>query len=194
LRKKLFGADALLVCEALLLPSRDSPTLLPPPLLIITVSFAFGFQLSTNRHCFVFATQTSQEMVDAETLTEVNTEEAISYDHIPWPVRPSLGINYDFIVSMYLGGFGLAIFFFTLEKQILAPLLEGDEGNAVVDTEEIGGDDAEKDVDSWKEFAKGMQGMYFVFAPFLLCLPWSLIVRYYWMRETKNVSQEKKDD
>jgi hypothetical protein len=132
-------------------------------------------------------------MADAETSTEVPKEDVISYDHIPWPIRPSLGINYDFIVSMYLGGCGLALFFFTLEKQLLAPLL-GDEEKEVLDTEEVGGDDAEKEVDPMKEFAKGMQGMYFVFAPFLLCLPWSLVVRYYWMKETTNLSREKKDD
>ena len=135
-----------------------------------------------------------------ETLTSSpaneNTAEEICYDHIPWPVRPSIGINYDFIVSMYLGGCGLALFFFTLEKQLLDPLLE----DAGIDAEEndnaieVEQDTEKEEVDPWKEFAKGMQGMYFVFAPFALCLPWSLIVRYFWMRETVKAAKDKKED
>ena len=133
-------------------------------------------------------------MTEAETPRESQTEEIISYDHIPRPFRPSPGINYDFIVSMYLGGCGLAVLFFALEKQLLSPLLEGDIEQEDIDNSTEGGEE-EKDVDPWKEFAKGMQGMYFVFAPFLLCLPWSLIVRHFWMRETKMASStNKKED
>jgi hypothetical protein len=123
----------------------------------------------------------------------VQNDETTSYDQIPWPVRPSPGINYDFIVSLYLGGCGLALFFFTLEKQILDPLIIDQEDES--DTNEIdnnlGEEGAEKEVDPWKEFA---QGMYVVFAPFLLCLPWSLVVRYYWMRDAKFISKGKKED
>ncbi|KAL7480068.1 hypothetical protein ACHAW6_005776 [Cyclotella cf. meneghiniana] len=125
-------------------------------------------------------------------------KETLSFDHVPWPVRPSLGINYDFIVSMYLGGCCLAILFFILEKRILAPLIDtrGSAENNDGAENNIGDDvNSEKDIDPWKEFAKGMQGMYFVFAPFLLCLPWSLIVRYYWRKETKRTeSKEEKED
>ena len=52
-------------------------------------------------------------------------------------------------------------------------------------------DDTEEGGDAWKEFAKGMEGMYFIFVPFIPCLLWGLVVRYYWLKETK-VSQEKK--
>ena len=133
-------------------------------------------------------------MTETETPIESQREETVSYDHIPRPVRPSPGINYDFIVSMYLGGCALAVFFFALEKQILAPLLKEDTATEDMDNITEGGEE-EKDVDPWKEFAKGMQGMYFVFAPFLLCLPWSLVVRYIWMRETNlALSKTKKED
>lgn len=139
----------------------------------------------------------ANKMAEAPTSNPANDNrsEERSYDHIPWPVRPSIGINYDFIVSMYLGGCGLALFFFTLEKQLLDPLLHDDNidtqenDNAIEAEQEI-----EKEVDPWKEFAKGMQGMYFVFAPFALCLPWSLIVRYYWARETAKAAKDKKED
>lgn len=133
----------------------------------------------------------------SERSTNAKDNETLSFDHVPWPVRPSPGINYDFIVAMYLGGCCLALMFFILEKQILAPMIEtkdSDENNDVA--EDSIGDSVgeEKDVDPWKEFAKGMQGMYFVFAPFLLCLPWSLVVRYNWMKETKRTaSKEKKE-
>jgi hypothetical protein len=123
--------------------------------------------------------------------------ETMCYDHVPWPVRPSPGINYDFIVSMYLGGCCLFAFFFLLEKQILAPLIDsGEESDNVKTESDVWGEDStEKEADPWKDFAKGMQGMYYVFAPFLLCLPWSLIVRYFWMKEMKkDLSREKKDD
>lgn len=123
-------------------------------------------------------------MTATATANSTKDEDTISYDHIPWPVRPSSGINYDFVVSLYLGGCALAFLFFMLEKQLLAPLLGGDEDSTNISDGADGGEDTEKEVDPWKEFAKGMQGMYVVFAPFLLCLPWSLVVRYYWMRET----------
>ena len=136
----------------------------------------------------------SEFVAESKNLDAPN-DETISYDHIPWPVRPSLGINYDFIVSMYLGGCGLALFFFTLEKQLLDPLIERDDDHIIDENNNAGGDDIEKEIDPWKEFAKGMQGMYYVFAPFLLCLPWSLMVRHFWVREIRNnVSKGKKDD
>lgn len=127
-------------------------------------------------------------MVTETVSTNTNTakEEDATYNHVPWPVRPSTGINYDFIVSMYFGGCALALIFFTAEKRLLAPLLDQDSIAIDVDTVDEG-EGTDEEVDPWKEFAKGMQGMYFVFAPFLLCLPWSLIVRHYWMRETIKV-------
>ena len=98
---------------------------------------------------------------------------------------------------MYLAGSSLALLFYTLEKYILAPLLE-EEGdnednflNESNETSDGANDDTEEGGDAWKEFAKGMEGMYFIFVPFIPCLLWGLVVRYYWLKETK-VSQEKK--
>merc|ERR1719253_2146332 len=102
---------------------------------------------------------------------------------------------------MYLAGSALALFFFILEKQILAPLLLEDEvpnenntlseSNEISDAGESG--DTEEGGDSWKEFAKGMEGMHFIFVPFIPCLLWSLVVRHYWLRDTNVASQEKKE-
>lgn len=128
-------------------------------------------------------------------------ESPSSFSNVPWPVRPSPGINYNFVSIMYLAGLSLAILFYTLEKQILAPLLEdeGDNADNVVnesnESSDVGAinDATEEGGDAWKEFAKGMEGMYFIFVPFIPCLLWSLIVRYYWLKETM-VSQEKKEN
>ena len=51
---------------------------------------------------------------------------------------------------------------------------------------------------AWKEFAKGMEGMYFIFLPFIPCFLWSLIVRYFWMKETQKkyvaIVEKKKEN
>eukprot|EP00581_Thalassiosira_minuscula_P007252 CAMPEP_0183711044 /NCGR_PEP_ID=MMETSP0737-20130205/6642_1 /TAXON_ID=385413 /ORGANISM="Thalassiosira miniscula, Strain CCMP1093" /LENGTH=147 /DNA_ID=CAMNT_0025939449 /DNA_START=189 /DNA_END=632 /DNA_ORIENTATION=- len=118
-----------------------------------------------------------------------------TFSNVPWPVRPSPGINYNFVSIMYVAGSSLALLFYTLETQ-MASLLEekGDtEENSLDQSNQTGAtDDTEEGVDPWKEFAKGMEGMYFIFLPFVPCLLWSLIVRYYWLKGTA-VSREKKD-
>ena len=136
-------------------------------------------------------------------ITKHSTNTLTTFDHVPWPVRPSQGINYDFVAMMYLAGSGIAIFFLLLEKQILSPLLLEDENNnncgnnthepSFEDTIEEGTEDGE-DVNPWKEFAKGMEGMYVIFIPFIPCLLWSLVVRYYWLKETDIESRKKKDE
>ena len=118
------------------------------------------------------------------------------FDKVPWLVRPSPGINYDFVAMMYLSGSALAILFFLLERQLLTPLLADDDQLANSTYASAGeSDDVEGDgVDAWKEFARGVQGMHFIFDPFIPCLFWSLIVRYYWLKETKSVLQDKKEN
>ena len=135
-------------------------------------------------------------------ITKHSTNTLTTFDNVPWPVRPSQGINYDFVAMMYLAGSGIAIFFLLLEKQILSPLLLEDENNnnsgnntssleddVVEEESEVG-----EDINPWKEFAKGMEGMYVIFIPFIPCLLWSLVVRYYWLKETDIESRKKKDD
>ena len=147
-------------------------------------------------------TQSSSNAPDNITTTKHTTNTVTTFNNVPWPVRPSQGINYNFVAMMYLAGSGIAIFFLLLEKQILAPLLLEDENNnnsgnnvsledeAVVEDETEDGDD----INPWKEFAKGMEGMYVIFIPFIPCLLWSLVVRYYWLKETNIESRKKKDD
>jgi hypothetical protein len=117
---------------------------------------------------------------------------ASSFENVPWPVRPSPGINYNFVTILYFSGTIMAIFFYLLEKRILDPLLAGDDeksnGTPPVESYDAGGGDA------WKEFAGGMVGMHFIFDPFIPCLFWSLIVRHYWLKEIDLASQEKKDN
>lgn len=102
---------------------------------------------------------------------------------------------------MYVAGSAIALLFYILEKQ-LATLLEEDdedEDNTTISNPNEGGDAEDGSVegggDPWKEFAKGMTGMHFIFDPFIPCLLWSLIVRYYWLKEgqAKKVSPGKKD-
>ena len=136
--------------------------------------------------------------------TNHSTNTLTTFDNVPWPVRPSQGINYDFVAMMYLAGSGIAIFFLLLEKQILSPLLLEDENNnnSGNNTHEPSLDDAVveevtengEDINPWKEFAKGMEGMYVIFIPFIPCLLWSLVVRYYWLKETNIESRKKKDE
>ena len=78
-------------------------------------------------------------------------------------------------------------------------VLAGDDAKSI-DTSSIeGGDavesnDAEGGGDAWKEFARGMLGMHFIFDPFVPCLFWSLVVRHYWLKETDMATQEKKEN
>ena len=126
----------------------------------------------------------------------------ITFDNVPWPVRPSVGINYNFVVLMYTAGSIIAVFFYLLEKQVLDPLLEeysSDDNNNTLSNDikdseikEEGGEDT----NPWKEFARGMAGMYVIFVPFIPCLIWSFVVRYYWLKETNNnsITRGKKDN
>ena len=150
---------------------------------------------------------------DAESISQDNTSnksnkntELITFDNVPWPVRPSVGINYNFVVLMYTVGSIIAAFFYLLEKQVLDPLLVEQDisdnnnilqsnDNDIKDTE-IEGDEGGDDINSWKEFARGMAGMYVIFVPFIPCLIWSFVVRYYWLKETNNnsITRGKKDN
>ena len=150
---------------------------------------------------------------DAESISQDNTSsksnkntELITFDNVPWPVRPSVGINYNFVVLMYTVGSIIAVFFYLLEKQVLDPLLVEEDSsdnndtlqsndNDIKDTE-IEGDEGGDDINSWKEFARGMAGMYVIFVPFIPCLIWSFVVRYYWLKETNNnsITRGKKDN
>lgn len=123
-----------------------------------------------------------------------------NFSHVMWPVRPRDGINYDFVVTLYSIGSSLALFFYLLETKILDPLLvednldatpnnDSDNSSAATSATEDNGEDG----NAWKEFANGMQGMYFIFVPFVPCLVWSFVVRYFWMKETKKMSLDKKD-
>ena len=153
-------------------------------------------------------------MASAESISQVDTSsnksnkntELITFDNVPWPVRPSVGINYNFVVLMYTVGSIIAVFFYLLEKQVLDPLLVEQDisdnnntlqsnDNDIKDTE-IEGDEGGDDINSWKEFARGMAGMYVIFVPFIPCLIWSFVVRYYWLKETNNnsITRGKKDN
>jgi hypothetical protein len=114
-----------------------------------------------------------------------STKNAPDFSNVPWPVRPRDGINYDFVSTLYLIGSALALSFYLLETKILAPLLVENVVDATTNNE--------SDSTSVHEFANGMQGMYFIFLPFAPCLLWSLVVRYFWMKETKKISHDKKD-
>jgi hypothetical protein len=121
------------------------------------------------------------------------SDSAADFSHVPWPVRPRDGINYDFVSTLYLIGSALALSFYLLETKVLAPLLVENDVHATTNIESgTDGNDGE-DGNAWKEFANGMQGMYFIFLPFAPCLLWSLVVRYFWMKETENISHDKKD-
>jgi len=132
-----------------------------------------------------------------------NNTELLTFDNVPWPVRPSVGINYNFVVLIYTVGSIIAAFFYLLEKQVLDPLLEEDDtinnndtlSNDIKDSE-IKGEEGGEDANPWKEFARGMAGMYVIFVPFIPCLIWSFVVRYYWLKETDNnsITRGKKDN
>lgn len=134
----------------------------------------------------------------------VSVPPASLFAKVPWLVRPSPGINYNFVVYMYLAGSVLASLLFLLEKQILEPLLlagdhDNDHDNDIIatnhtSTNESDNAESEDGGDAWKEFAKGMQGMHFIFDPFVPCLFWSLIVRYHWLKKTTSECQEKKEN
>lgn len=127
----------------------------------------------------------------------------ISSRHIPWPVRPSPGINYNFVTIMYLAGSALSALFYSLEKHIFPSILvvndDGINGNTPsVESNYSGGDgnDAKDGGDAWKEFSNSLQGMFLIFIPFIPCLLWSIVVRYYWLKEitSNSSSKEKKEE
>ena len=116
------------------------------------------------------------------------------FARVPWPVRPSPGINYNFVAGMYLAGSALALLFLALDINYnLAPLLveSEDGGDALASHANSGAGEGEA-ASTWKEFTKGMEGMHLIFLPFLPCLLWSLAVRHFWLMET--ASREKKDN
>ena len=121
-----------------------------------------------------------------------------NFSHVPWPVRPRDGINYDFVATLYLVGSALAFSFYLLETKILASfLIENDSVDAVTSNENdgtTGTDENGEGGNPWKEFANGMKGMYFIFVPFVPCFLWSLVVRYFWMKERKKISLDKKEN
>ena len=155
-------------------------------------------------------TSSSQEdapSISDEPSTQKNTQES-DFNNVPWPIRPSPGINYNFVVIMYITGSAIAIFFYLLEKQVLSKLLLEEEVdnhdssmNSVDDTRNNTQSDSiestegsNDDTNPWHEFAKGMQGMYVIFIPFIPCMLWSLVVRHVWLkRETQVASRKKKD-
>ncbi|KAL9181585.1 hypothetical protein ACHAXT_010390 [Thalassiosira profunda] len=122
--------------------------------------------------------------------------ESTPFAGVPWPIRPSPGINYNFVSLMYLAGSALALLFLALETQVLAPLIVESEvgGDAPGSNASVGAGEGEGAAEEspWKEFAKGMEGMHLIFLPFLPCLLWSLAVRHFWLREV--ASREKKDN
>mmetsp|Transcript_24251 Transcript_24251/g.51195 ORF Transcript_24251/g.51195 Transcript_24251/m.51195 type:complete len:158 (+) Transcript_24251:73-546(+) len=141
------------------------------------------------------APQSSPTSPSLPPTSDIDIVSELAFSNVPWPVRPTPGINYDFVALMYLGGSALAAFFFVLERYILAPLLvEQSPPNSTTDsTIASNGDTAgAQDGEQWKEFARGMEGMYVVFVPFAPCLIWSLVVRYFWIKETKILEEEKK--
>ena len=133
-----------------------------------------------------------------------------NFTHVLWPIRLSPGINYDFVSTLYFIGCTLALSFYILETQVLAPLLlnsnSDDASDSTVDaattnsneSDDSGSSEGESsdDGNAWKEFAQGMGGMYFIFLPFIPCFLWSLVVRYFWMKETKKciANIEKKEN
>ena len=154
-------------------------------------------------------TSSSQEdapSISDEPSTQKNTQES-DFNNVPWPIRPSPGINYNFVVIMYITGSAIAIFFYLLEKQVLSKLLLEDDDNndssmnsvdytrnntqsdSIESTE--GSND---DTNPWHEFAKGMQGMYVIFIPFIPCMLWSLVVRHVWLKNETQVASRKKKD
>jgi hypothetical protein len=145
--------------------------------------------VSSTQHNTMTSAETSQTVTSS---SDAKGETASSFENVPWPVRPSPGINYNFVTILYFSGTIIAIFFYLLEKRILDPLLAGDDqksnGTPPAEGEDAGGGDA------WKEFAGGMVGMHFIFDPFIPCLFWSLVVRHYWLKEIDLASQEKKDN
>lgn len=137
-------------------------------------------------------------MASDSTAADGSNNNVPNFSHVPWPVRPRDGINYDFVATLYLIGSALALSFYLLETKILASfLVEKDAVDAVTSNEHdstTGTDENGEGGNPWKEFANGMQGMYFIFVPFVPCLLWSLVVRYFWMKETKKISLDKKEN
>lgn len=152
-------------------------------------------------------TDTSSSQSQAASSTEIQEPAMLSYcNRVPWIVRPSPGINYDFVLMMYLAGSAFAVFFYALEKHVFPSIFgggggEGDDQNSGNSTSFLeravgadGNDAQDGGGDAWKEFATSMEGMYLIFVPFIPCLLWSFVVRLYWLRETRVSSLEKKEN
>lgn len=100
--------------------------------------------------------------------------------------KPSHNINYDFISAVY-GGFtilGLALYL--LETMVFQKYT--DDRNGAGDGE--GDKSAPTSSETMKELAESTQGLYLIFAPFSLCLVWSLVVRKEWRRINEKKKQE----
>lgn len=127
----------------------------------------------------------------AEARPSAPARAAVDYSAVPWVVRPRPEIDYNFVAGAYLVGSLLALIFYVSEKIFLVTLLSGDTsaadnstgGDAKAASEPlVGGSNEEGKGEEWKEFASGMEGMYVIFAVFLPCFLWSLVVRHFWLR------------
>ena len=96
---------------------------------------------------------------------------------LAWITAPSPDINYNFISLMYVGGSGLAVFLFVLEKALFGYYSDvGAGGNGE-------GDAGGKEEGALHEFTRQLEGLYQVFVPFFPCLLWSLVVRSRWLKD-----------
>ena len=86
-----------------------------------------------------------------------------------WFTRPSDGINYNFISSIYALGAVLSLSLFGLEYVLSSIYLQKEDGE---DVEE----------GSLAEFSRQLEGLHLIFMPFFPCLLWSLFVRSRWSK------------
>ncbi len=96
---------------------------------------------------------------------------------------------------MYLAGSGFAVLFYALEKLIFPSIMGANDDQINDKTTSVESSNAGGiDNDAWKEFAHSLEGMFLIFIPFIPCLFWSFIVRYYWLKETIRYSSKEKEN
>uniref|UniRef100_A0A7S1ZN45 Uncharacterized protein n=1 Tax=Ditylum brightwellii TaxID=49249 RepID=A0A7S1ZN45_9STRA len=88
-------------------------------------------------------------------------------------VEPTPDVNYDFVSGAYLAGSILALIFYSVQ------LFCSDQTNDAA-SDESKSDDGHLSLETMKELAESLEGIYLIFIPFIPCLLWSLIVRAKW--------------
>eukprot|EP00565_Helicotheca_tamesis_P001635 CAMPEP_0185739346 /NCGR_PEP_ID=MMETSP1171-20130828/35233_1 /TAXON_ID=374046 /ORGANISM="Helicotheca tamensis, Strain CCMP826" /LENGTH=128 /DNA_ID=CAMNT_0028410881 /DNA_START=93 /DNA_END=479 /DNA_ORIENTATION=+ len=119
-----------------------------------------------------------------EEKSDNNSAEAVQRKPLLSPssfFEPSPDVNYDFVSGSYLLGSVLALVMYLVQRFLFDKIGDGD--NDKETNSDVDGGDESSSLETTKELAESLEGIYLIFIPFIPCLLWSLIVRQKWKQQ-----------